>query len=465
MRKFKILAFFLACLMISSSLGVIAQEINEFEEINIFFPGEPSYVQNQSEAYFTVEIKRLGTGRDYEIVYSTDDFATAYKENMSVDTGRYFKKTVSLSHLNKGAFVMSVRVMDGERIAAEKSLGMGIIEFYNPTHLDAFSRIGITAGMTQTGGYEIRHLASNQADLLKKCGLNNIRYSGAGTWVSVEKLPGVYNFLGTNIYREYFNGMNNIQFVGGSRGIDLYKDPNGETAPRTVEQMDALMNFIKEKFNHYSIENSHQTIFSVWNEPNLQNYWPKIPSAYEYSVMQRMIALESKERYPDMPVIALDIANGTDAVEYIEKMIESDAYPYIEGYSFHPYSFPRDIDSSYEPLIGKFLNLEDKYGGWLDCYITETGYPTPKSTQGVTETVQAENIIKALVYDDKHEIDGTYFYSFKNNGASETDRESNFGIINYDWSPKIGFATMAHANKMIGNADYAGEVIYCCLGT
>lgn len=441
------------------SIGcVFASELLPFEEINIDFPGKPSYIQNKSDAYFTVEIKILGgDDRVYNICYSTDNFETVYNDSISVKAGRYIKKKISLTHMPKGAFDMSVRVMDGERIAAEKTLGMGIIEFYESMALDSFSRIGITAGMTQTGGYEIRDLASNQADLLKKCGLSNIRYSSAGTWVSVEKIPGVYNFVGTNIYRDYFETMNNIQFVGGSRGITLYKDPKGEEAPRTVEQLDALMNFIKEKFNRYPIENSYQTIFSVWNEPNLQNYWPKIPSAYEYSVMQRMIALESKKRYPDMPVIALDIANGTDVIEYIEKVFDTDAYPYIDGYSFHPYSFPRDIDTSYEPLIQKFLNLEDKYGGWMDCYITETGYPTPKSTQGVSEEVQAENIVKALVYNDKHEIDGTYFYSFKDNGPNETDRESNFGIIDYDWSPKAGYPAMAQATKMLNSANYAGE--------
>ena len=281
MKKINIITLFVVFIMIFNSLGVLAQGVNEFEEITIFFPGEPSYVQNQSEAYFTVEIKRLGSGRNYEILYSIDNPSIEYKDEMEVGTGRYFKKTVSLSHLPKGSYVMNVKVMDGERIADEKTLGMGIIEFYEPQIFDAFSRIGITAGMTQTGGYEIRHLASNQADLLKKCGLNNIRYSGAGTWVSVEKLHGVYNFLGTNIYREYFEALHNIQFVGGRRGIDLYKDPNGETAPRTVEQLDALLSFIREKFNHYPIENSHRNIFSVWNEPNLQNYWPILPSAYE----------------------------------------------------------------------------------------------------------------------------------------------------------------------------------------
>lgn len=450
--------FMLMITMLCCAASAFAAEAPGFEEISIDFPGAPSYIQDQSDAYFTVEIRILGgDDRVYDICYSTDGFSTTYKDSISIKAGRYIKKKISLAGLSKGAYDMSVKVMDGDRVAAEKTLGMGIVEFYVPRALDSYSRIGITAGMTQTGGYEIRDLASNQADLLKKCGLFNIRYSGAGTWVSVEKIPGVYNFIGTNIYRDYFEDMNNLEFVGGSRGIDLYKDPNSETAPRTVEQMDALMNFVREKFDHYPIENSHRTTYAIWNEPNLQNYWPKNPSAYEYSVMQRLLALESKERYPDMPVIALDIANGTDAIEYIHKMFNTDVYPYIDGYSFHPYSFPRDIDTSYEPLIGKFLDLEDEYGGWMDCYITETGYPTPKSTQGVSEEVQAENIVKALAYNDKHEIDGTYFYSFKDNGPSETDRESNFGIVDYDWSPKAGYVAMAQTTKMLNTAHYVGE--------
>ena len=459
MKKFKPYGCLLITLMLvlCSAYVLYAQE-PLYEEITIDFPCGPSFVQNLADAYFTVEIKIMGCeDRTYEICYSTDGFETVYNAELDVKAGRYVKKTISLSHIPKGAYYMSVRVSDGERIAAEKVQEMGIIEFYQSMPLDLYSRIGVTAGMFQNSVQDARELASNQADLLRKCGLSNIRYGGAGTWVTVEKIPGVYNFIGPNIYREYFEDMNNIQFVGGSAGIALYKDPKGEQGPRTITQLDALMGFIREKFNRYPIVNGHQTIFSVWNEPNLQQYWPKTPNAYEYSVMQRLIALESKERYPDMPVIAFDIANGTDVIEYMKQSFDTDAYPYIEGYSFHPYSFPRDIDTSYEPLIAKFLDIEEEYGGWLDCYITETGYPTPKSTQGVSEEVQAENIIKTLVYNDKHEIDGTYFYAFKDRGADEVDRESNFGIIEFDWTPKPGYAAMAQATKMINSANYVGE--------
>ena len=432
---------------------------NVYEEVNINFPGGPSYVQNQKDAYFTVEIKLLGNNDcTYTISYSTDDFETEYVEQFTVKPGRYTEHRLDLSELPKGAYDITVRVKEGERLAAEKKLGIGIIEFYEPTPLDMYSRIGITVGMTQKGGYEIRQLASEQAELLKKCGLFNIRYSSAGTWVSVEKLPGVYNFLGTNIYRDYYEDMNNIQFVGGSNGIALYKDDKGYQAPRTIEQLDALLNFQRAKLDRYPAENTHRTIFSVWNEPNLQFYWPNLPSAYEYSVMQKLVALEVKKRYPDMPIIALDIANGTNAVDYIKQMLDTDAYPYIDGYSFHPYSFPRDIDASYEPLVAKFLNISEDYGGFLDTYVTETGYPTPNSTQGVSEQTQAENIIKALVYDDKNEICGTYFYCFKDNGPDETDRESNFGIIDYDWSPKPAYAAMSQATKMLNSSEYVGQV-------
>ena len=430
-----------------------------YEEVNISFPGAPSYVQNQNDAYFTVEIKVLGTENvKYKIAYSTDDFKTETDEEFEVKPGRYTQKRIDLSNMPKGAYDMSVKVTEGERLVAEKKLGIGIIEFYEPTPLDMFSRIGITVGMTQKGGYEIRQLASEQAALLRRCGIFNVRYSGAGTWVSVEKMPGVYNFLGTNIYRDYYEDMNNVQFVGGSNGISLYKDEKGQQAPRTMAQLDALMNFQRAKLDRYPAENAYRTLFSVWNEPNLQYYWPSEPSAYEYSVMQKLISLEVKKRYPDMPVIALDIANGTNAVEYIRQMLDTDAYPYIEGYSIHPYSFPRDIDQTYEPLVLKFLGISEDYGGFLDVYVTETGYPTPNSTQGVSEQTQAENIVKALVYDDKYDIKRTYFYNFKDNGPDENDRESNFGILDYDWSPKPAYAAMSQATKMLNSSEYVGQM-------
>ena len=77
--------FMLMITMLCCAASAFAAEAPGFEEISIDFPGAPSYIQDQSDAYFTVEIRILGgDDRVYDICYSTDGFSTTYKDSISI---------------------------------------------------------------------------------------------------------------------------------------------------------------------------------------------------------------------------------------------------------------------------------------------------------------------------------------------------------------------------------------------
>lgn len=91
--------------------------------------------------------------------------------------------------------------------------------------------------------------------------------------------------------------------------------------------------------------------------------------------------------------------------------------------------------------------------------ITETGSTTsPGSAIGVTEEVQAKQILNSLMAAAKHRVATIYIYELvDSHNGGPTDVESHYGLYRYDWSPKPAATALHNLTRILGGRPAGGR--------
>jgi exo-beta-1,3-glucanase (GH17 family) len=78
--------------------------------------------------------------------------------------------------------------------------------------------------------------------------------------------------------------------------------------------------------------------------------------------------------------------------------------------------------------------------GAKQVWATEFGAPTGSTTRDLTEAAQAQLVTDSYAKLKAWSWAGpSFFYSYRDNGTNKSDVEQNFGILHFDWSPKLSY--------------------------
>jgi hypothetical protein len=78
--------------------------------------------------------------------------------------------------------------------------------------------------------------------------------------------------------------------------------------------------------------------------------------------------------------------------------------------------------------------------GAQQIWAREFGAPTGTTTRDVSEASQAKLVTDSYTQLKSWSWAGPgLFYSYHDNGTNTTDVEQNFGIVHYDWTPKLAY--------------------------
>jgi polysaccharide biosynthesis protein PslG len=157
------------------------------------------------------------------------------------------------------------------------------------------------------------------------------------------------------------------------------------------------------------------------NGPNLEAYVKYLNAAHD--------AIKLAD--PDMPVIASGLTAHTGR-EWLEGIIKAGGK--FDGVDVHVYDIPGSLN-----IIADFRDILDK-NSMQDKFIIlgEFGNPTYSGEEGVDGDQQAYNIklVFGGIKDGKLPLLEACVYDLKNDGPDATNKEDNYGIYNYDNSPK-----------------------------
>ncbi|MDB5460832.1 MAG: hypothetical protein JWO72_2573, partial [Caulobacteraceae bacterium] len=276
------------------------------------------------------------------------------------------------------------------------------------------------------------YTASSASNFVGSLGVNvHVSWPGWAPYSNTAQVMSSMNYLGLNNMRDYMNS--------ATTGIYNTLANNGFHFDLMYNENDNLSNYITQVHN---LEAAHPGSVLSLEGPNEINSMLAQATAIQQNLYTQANA---DPLLANKPVYAATIA-GLDQATYSQLQIAG----YADNGNVHIYFNGGMPQFGLSPS-----NLTWSWDNWLKSgtydvpgkpvVITETGASnTPTSPNGVDEPTQAKQILDALMDSAKSGVSMTYIYELadmQNLGA--TDLNSNWGLFNYDWTPKLA-ATAIH---------------------
>lgn len=274
------------------------------------------------------------------------------------------------------------------------------------------------------------------------------------SWGGVERSKGVYAFA------DYPNQFMKATTDAGLKPFLIFDYANGlydnGLAPYTDDCRTAFGRYIQAMMKQYG-NVCHD--WEIWNEPNGSGFWRPTPSPAGYAKLMSVAYPVAKAANPKDTFAGIALAGI--ATPYIETVLQNNGAKNMDVLSVHPYCYPRSPENA-ELLksLEAVHTLTDQYGAKkMKLWLTEFGYPTQLDSRGVTQARSAAYMVREFVLAfSKPYVERTFFYDIKDDGQDPKYNEHNFGLIAYNWSPKVGYGAYNTMSRKLYQERYARAI-------
>ena len=210
-------------------------------------------------------------------------------------------------------------------------------------------------------------------------------------------------------------------------------------------------------------------VFEVWNEPNLEAFWPSGPDGAEYAAMLRAAYPAIHAADPSARVL-LGGLSPRDSYDFMSSVYAAGGAPYFDDAAYHVYP-ASDPDSCWNgsdgrPAFDTWCALDEfrrimvaNGDGAKGVWITEYGYSTCANADaachgvGLGESAQAAYLVRMQQKWDTPSyayVRSTFLYQFRDwtgdAAISPGDWNENLGIVRRDFTPKPAYAAIKAYN-------------------
>jgi len=184
------------------------------------------------------------------------------------------------------------------------------------------------------------------------------------------------------------------------------------------------------------------TYYELGNEPNATVFWGNLtPSASDYVndyVKPTYTAIKTANA--NNVVVTGGITLG--GVNYATYMFDAGLSGYYDLFGTHPYNEGGAPTFSY---VDEIQAVMSSYGdGDKKQMLTEVGWSTYTGTYGVSDATQADYLEQlyqlTATTDSETYRPVVFWYDFKDDGTDPDEHEHNFGVVEYDLTPKLAYA-------------------------
>lgn len=274
-------------------------------------------------------------------------------------------------------------------------------------------------------------------------------------WELVQNADGTYDFTTTdewvNLLTE--NGIQLLATLGFGTTYQLGDDYK-------ISNEDELQNFLEYV---ESVARRYPQIkeYEIWNEPNGSYLTETDIQWYSRAFIETKKLLESIDE--DIELIAgatmtpdYDKEEIRSSEKFIEEISKNGVYNLNTSYSFHLYDWDQSYiwNNRFKQIINNHVEIFNKLGGFTHYYITETGIPSVNHT----EQEQAEMLVQQKVIWNSYNNNDSNIYNMRNMGVDINNTEHNFGLLNYDYIPKLSYYAVKNYYENTNGAEYIGTV-------
>ncbi|WP_394771462.1 glycosyl hydrolase [Lacisediminihabitans sp.] len=302
---------------------------------------------------------------------------------------------------------------------------------------------------------------AGSAPLVAKLGFGSVRDDA--NWGTVETAPGVYTYPDafTKGYAEYAKDGVEVLPIAAywNKFYDIGRTPS---SPAGIAAYAKYASAFAAHFSSPAIE--------IYNEPNgfangkcgktPECYLPLLKGAYE----------QLKADNPKTVVVGPAIAYQDDA--WLGTFYAAGGLNYLDAVSFHPYGGQIAPEYLAINIPRGIAAIKDHNGGKSKpLWITELGFTTNTTGNGVSERVQGDYSVRAQALSLASGAERYYNYDLVNEGLDVTDHEGNFGLFRAPTASVSAFlpkpGAMAQAvlirelsGKKFASRDSLGEASY-----
>ncbi len=296
-----------------------------------------------------------------------------------------------------------------------------------------------------------------QLDLILAAGFQAIR--DECYWSDVEKERGVYSFpkqIDDYIRAAQRRGISVLLILNYNN--PLYA-PHAGSQMITDSNRTAYGKYCAEVVKRYSPLGVKQ--YELWNEPNLPMFWDPSPNASAYVKMIKAVYPQLKKIDSSITLIgcATSPLEGQPLpnipwTNFISGVVSDSGLFYMDAVSFHQYRVDKapEIWLNNDIQTAQLLTANSK-----PIWLTEVGYHTSSLWPYTTASMQADYLTRMylLGYANPN-LKRISYYDFKNDGTLGNNAEHNFGIVNYDRSPKPAYTALKTMFGVIQKKSFKG---------
>ena len=327
------------------------------------------------------------------------------------------------------------------------------IDYGDKYHKQFLDELTYTTISTHFGLEWNKDNIESTVEVLNNLGIKSIRDDIR--WGIVQKKDGTFDFSSTDMWiNELTKNKIEIQAVlGFAKDYQLgndYKISSKDEVKKFLEYAKAVM----ERYPQIKQ-------YEIWNEPNGTYITDEQIQWYSYTLSETKKM--AKTINDDIEVIGgatmtpdSDSINHITSENFIEKVIRCNKENINISYSFHLYDWDRSykLNTRFKNIITRHTQLFNDLGGFSNYNITETGIPSTN----YHEKQQAEMLIQQkVIWNSFNDLDNN-IYNLRNMGEDITNTEHNFGLINYDYTPKQSYFVMKNYYENTNGSEYIGKV-------
>jgi hypothetical protein len=202
--------------------------------------------------------------------------------------------------------------------------------------------------------------------------------------------------------------------------------------------------------------------YEVWNEWDVED--PTDPQLTEdYARLIADAAGIIRQQDPTAKVLAGAVTTQGIESGFAKRLVEAGVMQSIDGLSLHPYVHCRGRGKNtpeawIEWLAEVDLELSAAAGQPVPLYLTEMAWPAYKGACGIDESLQAAYLARSFfLARTLPNVQGIWWYDFRNDGTDKREREHNFGLLRQDYTLKPAYRVLAAINPIIQNYQFLGH--------
>lgn len=181
-------------------------------------------------------------------------------------------------------------------------------------------------------------------------------------------------------------------------------------------------------------------VWEIWNEPDMQMFWPPDPQPQRYAALARATCLAIKRQVPDAFVVgpaAAQMPTVWRTRKSLFAAVQDDAalLDCLDAVSIHTHRFgqtPETVSRDYAVMRRNYPRISAKP-------IIDTEWGDAVSTGGISEAQQATWLARMYLINAIERIGLTNWYCLVDVGADDTDREHRFGLVTEDGRRRPSF--------------------------